>query len=211
MPITVILSDSRGALLGPALQDFSQEEFKSFSFPGATITELIFRSADCIRRFKPKLVVILGGINDLTIMDKTTRKVSVRFDSVEKCCEYFTDIIINARALLLREYPSVLFSFGGIIGMDLTKYNGIEALHEDQQLINETVLEVNRLLKYYNYYFDSPHEYFTTVVHRWANGTCVHNYDLLYDGLHPSFPVLRHWIKQIFKLHAKTGGTVFNA
>lgn len=210
MITTVILSDSRGASLDFALRDISEAEFKSLSYPGATMTELIFRSADAIRRFKPKLVIILGGINDLTILDKSTRKVSVRFESVEKCCEYFTDIIINARALLLREYPDVLFSFGGIIGIDLSRYNNLPARVEDQILINDTVLEVNRLLKYYNYYFDSPHEYFTTVVHRWVNGACVHNYDLLYDGLHPRFPVLRHWIKQILRLHAKVGGNVYH-
>lgn len=175
MPLTVILSDSCGASLGTALRDILQEDFKSFSFPGAMMTELIFRSADCIWRFKPKLVIILGGINDLTVMDKATRKVSVRFSSVEKSCEHFTDIIINARALLRREYPEVLFSFGGMIGMDLMKYNGVESGVEDQQLLNVTVLEINRLLKYYNYYFDSPHEYFTTVVHRWMNGSCTHH------------------------------------
>lgn len=155
-------------------------------------------------------MIILGGINDLTVLDRSTRKVSLRFENVEKCCEYFTDIIINARALLLREYPNVLFSFGGIVGIDLSKYNGEEARVEDQELINDTVLEVNHLLKYYNYYFDSPHEYFTTIVHRWVNGKCVHNYDLLYDGLHPRFPVLRHWIKQILKLHVKIGGKIYN-
>lgn len=210
MPTTVVLSDSRGVSLGVALNDITHGEIKSLSFPGASFTELIFRSADVIKRYKPKLVVILGGINDLTLLDKTTRKVSVRFDSVHKCCDHFTDIIINARALLNREYPDVLFTFGGIVGIDLSKYNRCESRPEDQELINESILEVNRLLRHYNYHFNAPHEYFTSLVHRWVNGRCQHNYDLLYDGLQPRFPVLRHWIKQIFKLHAKIGGTVFN-
>lgn len=94
MPITVILSDSRGVNLGYLLSNISQDEFKSFSFPGATLTELIFRSAEFIRRFKPKLVLILGGINDMTILDRATRK-------------------------LYREYPGIIFSFDGITGMDL--------------------------------------------------------------------------------------------
>lgn len=211
MPTTLILSDSRGAKLGLVLANISHEEFKAFSFPGATMTELIFRSADYIRRFKPRLVIILGGINDMTILDKATRKVSIRFDSVEKCREHFTSIITHSRALLSREYPNVLFTFAGIIGMDMAKYNGQHVKVEDQKMMNDSILEVNRLLKYYNYQHDSPHKYFTTIVHRWELGVCHHSYELLYDGLHPRTPVLRHWIRQIFKLHAKIGGTVYNA
>lgn len=75
--------------------------------------------------------------------------------------------------------------------------------------MNNSVLEVNRLIKSYNYYYDSPHEYFTTVVHKWSNGICEHKYDLLYDGFHPPYIVVRFWVRQILKLHAKVGGTVY--
>lgn len=206
---TVILSDSRGANLGYLLNNFSNEEFKSFAFPGASLTELIFHSGEYIRRFKPKLVVILGGINDMTVMDRITRKVSVRFATVDQCCTHFASIITNARALLHREYPDVIFSFGGITGIDLSKYNGTQARVEDQGLINDSVLEVNRLIKFYNYFYDSPHEYFTTIVHKWSNGSCDHKYELLYDGLHPRYIVVRFWVKQILKLHAKVGGNMY--
>lgn len=115
--------------------------------------------------------------------------------------------IINAACVLVRnEFPDTLLSFAGIIGIDMNKYNRMPGAADCKSSINTAILEVNRRIAHSNQSEGMPHQYFTTKVHKWVDGTCVHRYSLLYDGLHPSKTVLKHWIKTIHQMHLTIGG-----
>lgn len=159
-----------------------------------------------IHQLKPRLMIVMGGINDLTILDRDTGRVSLRFVEPMKYVEHIMAIINSARVLMGNEFPNTLLSFAGIIGMDLNKYNRIPGAADCQTCINTAILEVNRQIACNNQSGGMPHQYFTTKVHKWVDGTCLHRYSLLYDGLHPAETVLKHWIKTIHLMHLLIGG-----
>lgn len=93
--------------------------------------------------------------------------------------------------------------------MDFNKYLGIPGAADFQSVIDTSILDVNRLIAHSNYEAGVPHSYFTTKVHKWTDGTCLHRYSLLYDGLHPSDTVLKHWVKNIHQMHVNIGGASY--
>lgn len=76
---TLVFADSRGARLNAQLTQCNEPNIKVYSYPGAKLTEVVLRSMSYIYGSKPSLVIYLAGINDLTVLNPITRKVSLRF------------------------------------------------------------------------------------------------------------------------------------
>lgn len=206
MAVTLVVTDSRGVKLGPLYSETYNEDVRIFSYPGASLTKLVLHAFTLVQQIKPRLMIIMGGINDLTILNHETRRVSLRFTTPTSYVDHIMSVIYSARVLMRNEFPNTLLSFAGITGMDLNKYNRLSGAADCQSSINATILEVNRQIAQSNFTANMPHAYFTTKVHKWMDGTCLHRYSLLYDGLHPSETVLKHWIKNIHQLHISIGG-----
>lgn len=206
MAVTFVVSDSRGAKLAPLYNESYNEDVRIFFYPGASLTKLVFHAVSLIQHVKPRLMIIMGGINDLTILNRDTRHVSLKFVNPTAYADHIIEIINAARVLVGNEFPNTLLSFAGIIGMDLKKYNRMPGAADCQTSINAAMLDVNKRIADNNHSAGVPHMYFTTKVHKWVEGTCQHRYSLLYDGLHPSETVLKHWIKTIHQMHLTIGG-----
>lgn len=116
----------------------------------------------------------MGGINNLTILNRETGRVSLKFAIPMNYVDHIMAIINSARVLAGNEFPNTLLSFAGIIGMDLNKYNIIPGAADCQSNINSAILEVNRQIARSNQEAGMPHQYFTTKVHKWNDGTCLH-------------------------------------
>lgn len=206
MAVTLVVTDSRGIKLAPLYSATYNEDVRIFSYPGATLTKLVLHALNLIQHVKPRLMIIMGGINDLTIRNLETSKVSLKFGTPMAYVEHIMSIINSTRVLVGNEFPNTLLSFAGIIGMDLNKYNRLPGAADCQSSINSAILEVNRMNANSNQMAGSPHSYFTTKVHKWVDGTCLHRYSLLYDGLHPNDTVLKHWSETIHQMHLTIGG-----
>lgn len=172
-----------------------------YSFPGAKLTEVIFRSIASIYQHRPRQVIYLAGINDLTTMNPFTRKISLRFRIQDEFLEHLNVILRSARDLLGNEFPDMRVLFGGIIGTDIGRYNLGSVVSPYQVQLDETVIAANRIIRLNNLAAGVRHEYFTSKVHHWTQGTCQHRYFLLSDGLHPGTIVLHHWVALIRGLH----------
>lgn len=175
------------------------------AYPGARLAKLILKSVQVIYASKPKLVVYLGGVNDLTQIDATTRRVSLRFPNTSKFIALLSTAMTSPRSLLGLEFPGLVITFGGIIGLDMSRYNGYPCSMEDQAMINSTVIEANKMIRIYNRLEGAPHVYFSSKVHRWIKGSSEHHYEHLVDGLHPNRIILNHWACQVFAGLPKDG------
>lgn len=209
MAVTLVVMDSRGSKLGPLYSELYNEDVRIFSYPGASLTRLSLQAFTLVQQIKPRLMIIMGGINDLTTRNRETRQLSLRFTSSVNYVDHIMAIINSTRVLMRNEFPNTHLSFAGIVGMDLNKYLGIPGSADCQSTINNSILDVNRLIAHNNYEAGAPHSYFTTKVHKWTDGTCSHRYSQLYDGLHPSETVLKHWAKNIHQMHIDIGGATY--
>lgn len=69
------------------------------------------------------MVVIMAGINDMTIRNWRTRRVSLVSHSPRELTNLLIQKINAAKSLVLSAFPLVKVAIGGIIGMNLNKYN----------------------------------------------------------------------------------------
>lgn len=201
MVLTLVFADSRGTRLGPHVGRLHEEDIMVYSYPGAMLTEVIFRSVAVLYQYRPQQVVYLAGINDLTTMNPYTRKISLRFRIQEEFLDHLTGILRSARELLGNEFPDMRVLFGGIIGTDIGRYNSSSIVSPYQDQLNETVIAANRVIRRDNLAVGMRHVYFTSKVHHWSQGACQHRYFLLSDGLHPGTTILHHWATLIVGLH----------
>lgn len=203
MDKTIVFTDSRGAHLRTYLDEIPLNNVGVYYFYGARLTEIVLRAMEYIYRFRPKLVIFLGGINDTTSMNPISRKIQPRFRNHPEMCEHFTEIIKSAQLLLHNAFPEMTVVFGGVIGADLRRYNHAATADPRQPSFDDGILELNRVIRQLNILSGAPHVYFTGKVHKWFNGLCHHQYFHLYDGLHPGEVVLRNWASLIADLHSR--------
>lgn len=64
MDKTIAFSDSRGAQLRSYLNKIPLNNAGVYYFYGAKLSEIVLRAMEYIYRFRPKLVIFLGGVND---------------------------------------------------------------------------------------------------------------------------------------------------
>lgn len=203
---TAVFTDSRGVNLHTYLGEISADNVRVFYFSGARLTDIVLRSMEYILRYRPKLVIYLGGVNDTTSLNQFTRKLKPRFRNVMELCEHFTDVINSARLLLSNGFPDMVVTFGGVIGANLSRFNHVLITDPAQDAYNESILELNRVIRQLNIAAHAPHLYFTAKVHKWINGRCYHQYFHLYDGLHLNPTILRHWASLILGLQLQVLG-----
>lgn len=100
MPRTIVFADSRGSYLGNMIKElFPNEDIVVYSYPGARLAKLVFKSTEIIYACKPTLVIYLGGINDLTMLDRRTCRVSLRFPTVSKFIALLSTVMMSTRSL----------------------------------------------------------------------------------------------------------------
>lgn len=201
MALTLVFADSRGTRLGPQFDCLHVEGILVYSFPGAKLTEVVLRSMAYIYQHRPSQVIYLAGINDLTMMNMITRRISLRFRIQDEFLEHLTVILRSARDLIGNKFPNMRVLFGGIIGTDIGRYNLSSAVSPYQDQLNDTIIAANHLIRLDNLSAGMRHVYFTSKVHHWTQGRCQHHYFLLSDGLHPGLIILRHWVAVISGLH----------
>lgn len=201
MDRSIIFTDSRGLALRSYLDEKEWNNIGVFTYAGCRLSDIGIRSMKEITRYRPKLVIYMGGIVDLTKKNHVTKALSVRYENSAKMVEEFTQTMNALRHLLKASYPNMIVIFAGVCGCDMNMYAGKPGIAVDQHFLDSSVLELNRSIRHNNMLAVVPHPYFTNKVHKWIAGRCQHRYHLLFDGLHPSDIVLRQWVNILAGLH----------
>lgn len=174
-----------------------------YFYPGAVLEEIVMRAIPISRLRKPTSVLIMGGVNDLTVLHHHPRRVSLHFPTQGEMIHTLMASIVYLRGVLHAKFPDLKVSFGGLIGFDLNAINGIPGYSPLQHMITDAFLELNSSIRDNNVAAGVLHFYLTSKVYKWHKGRIRAQYRLLPDGLHPGSIVLRNWGHSIKKIWEK--------
>ena len=212
MARTLIITDSRGKYLQPCLSDHKDIGIvKVLVFRGVGFGEAMVLSADPIRSFRPTLVIIMMGICDLTRRDKATTHTWLRFTTVEESVDY---VMAQAHKSLshIRSLGSYRVSYATLTGLDLSQYNlrvqhlspPQPDLQQAQNILNNSVLEINRRIIELNKITGLPTTWTASYVHDYFKHRYHHYYNRLSDGCHPTPNAVTYWANQMAKTIRQT-------
>lgn len=196
--LTIVITDSRGRALDSFLDN---EDILVSAHSGATLFQLASRAVDIINKHQPDIILLMGGINNLTILNRQTRRVSLISTSRGTLISHLIQKINEAKAVILGAHPNIKLIVGGIAGLSLNTYNRIPGESPHQWLIDDSITAVNTYIRQMNRDADVPNPRLVSKIHTWRRGRRKHVYKRLYDGLHPGDLVLSSWARQIRLMH----------
>lgn len=198
--LTIVVTDSRGRYLDTMVDD---ENILISFHSGARLTDVATHAINIIGRFRPDLILLLAGINDITVLNRITRRVSLISNSRRSLINHLIYQINLAKSMIFSAFPDIKIAVGGIIGIDLNTYNRRYGISPVQHVVDDTITAVNSYIRQMNHDAGLPHPRLTTKVHTWRRGRRRHAYRRLRDGLHPSDLVLESWARQIRIFHRR--------
>lgn len=196
--LTIVIADSRGRALDSFLD---HDNILVSTNSGAKLYQLATRALDIISRHQPDVILLMGGINNLTILDRHTRRVSLISTSRGVMINHLIHKINEAKALIMCAYPNIKLIIGGIAGMCINTYNRLPGVATNQWLLDDTITAINAYIRQLNRDSGVPHPRLTSKIHTWRHGRRRHVYKRLYDGLHPGDLILLSWARQIKRMH----------
>ena len=88
------------------------------------------------------VVIIVGGINDVTVKDRRTKKISFSWKDPVVLARHLIDTMENAEKDFLKDAPATKIVFCNLTGADLSKVLKKEATSE-QEILNEAIYLYN--------------------------------------------------------------------
>lgn len=196
--VTVVLTDSRGASLRRMIGD---PNVIIEAVRGARLQEMVGRAAALIPRLNPKSCLVIAGINNMTIMNRRTRKVSLLYYDPFELANHVIRLINRVRRHLIDSFPRTKFGFGGVIGIDINHYNDLEGYSPYQWIIDEAIRQINSYIRLLNQQLGLYHPRLTSKVHSYYRGKPKNHYRLLRDGLHLGDTMINSWARNIERYH----------
>lgn len=171
--LTIVVCDSRGRYLDSMVD---REDSLDSYHSGGTLHRVALEAIDIMARFNPDTLLIMAGINDMTIMDRTTRKVRPISLSVEVLINHVTSRVNQAKSLILTSYPNVNIVVRGILGINLNCYNGRVGVSPVQNIVDNAIIAINANIRQMNVDSGLPYPRLTSKVHTWRKGMAKHLY-----------------------------------
>lgn len=198
--LTLVVCDSRGKGVFPLLDDPS---IICRSYPGATLEGLLPILHELILKYQPISCLIAVGVNDLTFLNRALRYVLPRLSDPFALANSVIQKMLYIRQDLMTRFPGLHVVFGGINGIDLNRYNRIEGVSPVQNVIDDSVTQINCYIRLLNRVKGSYHPRLTSKVHTWRKGRRTNRYHLLPDGLHFGTVVKHSWVWAICRFHRR--------
>lgn len=196
--ITLVLSDSRGV---PVTRRIADPNVICRAVWGARLQDMVGLADLMIAAHQPKTCLILAGVNNITTLDRRTRRVSLVYFDPFELANHIIRLINRVRSRLISNHPQVRFGIGGIIGINLNCYNGLEGYSPFQWVVDDAVRQVNAYVRLLNQQARLYHPRLTTKVHTNCRGRPKNQYRLLSDGLHLGEILVDSWARNIERFH----------
>lgn len=163
--------------------------------------DIALEALHIIPRFNPDVIVLIAGINDITVMDRRTRRVRLISTSCATIINHLISQINRAKSLILANYAEVKIAVGGIIGIEINTYNRLHGISQFQPIVEGVIMAINCYIRQMNLDSSLPHPQLTSKVHSWRRGVRRSISNRLSDGLHPGVVVLEAWGRQLNIFH----------
>lgn len=173
------------------------------AYKGATLTQIVNYAEHTIHRLRPYCVLFIGGTCDLTTLDRLTRRVTLRHETFDELLTHMLDTFRQAREETNLKFPNIKIAFGGLCGIDINRYNGLQSFSNLQHIIDDTVHLLNYSIKTDNIASGLIHPTLTSRVHiiRSPKHKRRNQYRLLVDGIHLSETLYEDWAKNIRRFY----------
>ena len=193
---TVVICDSRGEELMEKIAEYTLLNFVVKTFKCAPLYDSVLRARPSILRLKPKYIIIMSGICNITRLEKSggVRRTYLRHYNPDIALHYYSmEMAAAEHQIGLMENEggfSTTLIFAPLIGCSLTQYNSIT--YDDwrdleiQNFLNETIIRINQHIYQINITNQIliPH-ISNQVHHNEHSGIKTHRYQRLHsDGLH---------------------------
>lgn len=195
---TLVLLDSRGA---PVLRQINNPGIVCRMYRGARLQEIVRHAEELIPHIRPKSCLIVAGVNNLTYKNRCNGLVYLNYYDPFELANHIIRLVNRMRAKLIRMFPATKICFGGIVGMNLNKYNRREGFSPYQWILDEAIRQINAYLRLLSQQLQLYYPRLTSKVHAYYRGRPKNNYRLLYDGLHLGPVVCRSWVTSINRFH----------
>ena len=199
----LIISDSRLKLISPYIDYIIQHEKLPYKIEveavkGANLEIIEETGARLLKENQYHLVLVCGGVNDLTVLNHATGRVSPVFDDLGCLVDTLTDKLHSLKETL-GSYTQYLI-IGQITGLHMNTYNKDKSDHDIlQRIIGGGMRYVNRVVCSINeenqvippWWFSDIHTY-DKMSRRYLD-----KYVKFHDGLHPDNILLMRWAEAI--------------
>ena len=187
-----LLADSRGRHLDTYIDhELSVLELSNIKVtvrfsPGARLDRIFYDAETHLRDFKYDMIILLGGVNHLTMLSKNKTVIPI-----------FSDLTWFKNAISHLGHRLVICQLTGI---DLNRYNHTTGQFSAQQnVLNEGVVLVNRVIVNMNEESGLVGPWLQNTIHALHKGRRIHKYLRFRDGLHPDAVTMTLWSRLIVK------------
>lgn len=198
---TVLICDSRGKQLQNQVGNYPDLNIQILSYSGLTLYRSVKLAENEIKTIRPSQIYILSGVNNLTHMNRRTRRVSALSPDKNKIVQQLYDEMNFAYTLLQKMlHNDAKIIFAPITGIWMDKFNGDDLSMEDtqQEVINQAVVDTNAKIIAFNEQKGNKTPWIHSIIHRYFR--CKHHfsYDRLdHDGCHLTDEVCAFWMRKL--------------
>lgn len=149
----ILICDSRGKGLFNTLQSFPGKDIRVLTYSGAKLYRSVKLAEYTVRKYQPEQVYVLSGVNNLTHMDKTTRKILVLSHDKDKIVQQIRDEMNFAYKKLQKiTTMKTKVMFAPLTGICIGKFNDVDlsSVISEQEILNQAVLETNEIIIDFN-------------------------------------------------------------
>ena len=211
----IIISDSRGRRLQALIEAQSPPfDIRVLVHPGAGVEMAVLRSVPTLKLYEPDLVLVFAGVCDLTWKNKRTKEIGLRHTEPLENIQQVMGALKSSHDLLTT-LGTFKVSYTTLTGLDLTdcnykprsrmndceyeSYNATKTVHSDQAALNNSIIQINKLIIKYNKSIGSKTAWMAGLIHTYSNKSYHHHYRRLGDGCHPTSKTAQAWANQIIK------------
>lgn len=177
------------------------DDIKVSFHSGAGLIGVARKAMEIIEMHRPDTLLIMAGINDITVRNRYTGRVRLISTSANVIVSHMIQLINQAKSMILNTYPDIKVIFGGILGIDIGTYNRRHNISPIQTVVDDAITSLNAYIRQVNEDSGFPHPRLTSKVHTWRRGIKKNLYTRLTDGLHPGELVLQSWACHIRIMH----------
>lgn len=104
------------------LDEKSLDNIGVLTYAGCKLSDIAVLSMKEITAYRPRLVIYMGGIVDLTKKKPVSKTLHVRYDNIAKMTEEMTQVMNSIRCLLKSAFLKMVVIFAGVCSCDMNMY-----------------------------------------------------------------------------------------
>ena len=194
-----IFTDSRGDGIGPIIHEHEDmHEVYVYPNPGCTFESIVPTIRAYHTRVHFEAVYIMIGNNNLTVLNRATRKIHIEEETPHELYKSYNISFIPFQVELSHILRGTPVTIMPVTPIAINTYNKEPNPYIKQWVLDMGIVMINEEIVYQNAWNGLSTPLLQEVICR-SEGAGGHRtyYNRLVDGLHPTYPTLRKWARKI--------------